>query len=363
MGFFGLEPPSLLPKDQRDKTLEQTLAMLREYGMNMVCGGPNWRIKGWKDGQPVIDFGEMDAFFALLKRYGFTGPINGYGGCRFAGLHDGYEKGRAGEQVEKNSGLPYPEALMRAWKAVDAHARASGWPTIWYAMCDETRVRDVAERELDFMKMIAKVSAAFPRTVRTSGSYSVSFGSRPQDLSDLAYWHQRFFEALDISDLNLHDPSVLAEANRLGKDVHIYNQGTSRYSFGLYQWSEFRQGVKARTQWHLNVLHGYQFFDLDGREPDTAMICYGRRGLYPTIAFERCREGAQDFCLYNTLWKLIEKARQQGWKDAAVEAAAALLEQATSAVRINQRRPPEGFDPDKLKVQAIAAIESLMGDK
>jgi hypothetical protein len=235
MGFFGLMPPSLIPKEKRWEALDQTLAMLRAYGMNAVSGGPSWSLKGWKDGQPQIDFGEMDRFVALLRKHGFTRPINGYGGLRFRGLHDGYQKGKTGAKVEQASGLPYPEALMRAWKAVDAHARQADWPTIYYAMCDETRVRDVAERELDFMQAMARASAAFPQTVRTSGSYSVQFNQRPTDRDDLLCWHQRFFEALDISSLNLHDPSVMAEARKLGKEIHIYNQGRDRYSFGLYQ--------------------------------------------------------------------------------------------------------------------------------
>jgi len=71
-------------------------------------------------------------------------------------------------------------------------------------MCDETRVRETAERELGFMQMMARVSAAFPRTIRTSGSYSVGFDRRPTDAADLLYWHQRFFEALDVSSLNRH---------------------------------------------------------------------------------------------------------------------------------------------------------------
>jgi len=359
MGFFGLMPPGLVPEEKRWDVLDQTLAMLRDHGMNAVCGGPSWTLKGWKDGRPIIDFGDCDRFFALLRKHGFTRAIGGYGGLRFRGLHDRYQKGRTGEKVERNSGLPYQEALMRAWKAVDAHARANAWPTILYAMCDETRVRDVAERELAFMKAMAKVSAAFPRTVRTSGSYSVHFNKRPSDPNDLLYWHQRFFEALDISSLNLHDPGVMAEARKLGKEVHIYNQGRTRYTFGLYQWSEFRKGVKARWQWHLNVLHGYQFFDLDGREPDTAMICYGRNAIYPTIHFERCREGAEDFYLYNTLWKLIEAKREAGQETEAVKAAAGLLDEAAAKVELNQRTPPEGFDPDAFKAKVIAANEGL----
>lgn len=358
-GFFGLEPPGEYEGEEWWRVLEETLVMLREHGMNAVSGGLNWRLVGWQDGQPRIDFDDVDRFFEVLKKHGFTRPINGYGGCRFIGLHDGYQKGESGKRVEQESGLPYEEALMRAWGVVNAHARAAGWPTILYAMCDETRVRDVAERELEFMKLMARVSAAYPETVRTSGAYSVTFTSRPTDQDDLLYWHQRFFEALDISSLNLHDDTVMEEARRLGKEVHIYNQGTSRYSFGLYQWSEYRKGVRARWQWHLNILHGYQFFDLDGREPDPAMICYGRRGLYPTILFERCREGAEDFYLYQTLWNAVQAARNRGEGGEAVERAVRLLDELEGMVKLNQRQPPAGYAPDALKLRVIAALEAL----
>ncbi len=362
MGFFGLMPPGLVPDRKRWDVLEQTLVMLKAHGMNAVSGGPNWQLTGWRDGQPLIDFGETDRFFALLRKHGFGRPVNGYGGLRFQGLHHRYEKGPAAAKVAREGGLPYEQAFLRAWGAVDRHARRAGWPTIYYAMCDETRVREVAQRELDFMKLMAKATAVYPKTVRASGSYSVNFRSRPTAADSLQYWHQRFFEVLDISSLNVHDASVMAEARKLGKDVHIYNQGRTRYTFGLYQWSEFRKGVGARWQWHLNVLHGYQFFDLDGREPDNAMICYGRKGLYPTIHFERCREGAEDFYLYQTLWNAIERMRKASPGNPALAAATQLLAGMTSRVKLNDRRPPEGFDADAFKAKVIESLEALSAD-
>jgi hypothetical protein len=360
MGFFGLEPPErMLAGAKWDRALEQTLDLLREHGMNALSGGPSLRLTGWTDGRPQIDFSACDRFFDLCKRHGFPGPINGYEGMRFVGLHDGYEKGEMAAKVAQESGLDYPTAIERAWAAVDEHARAQGWPTIFYAMCDETRVRDVAERELEFMELMAKISAKYPTTVQTSGSYSVDFHARPTDPEDLTFWHQRFFGALDVSSLNLHDDTVMAEARKLGKAVHIYNQGTSRYSFGLYQWSEFRKGVRARWQWHLNVLHGYQFFDLDGREPDTSMICYGRNGIYPTIQFERCREGAEDFYLYQTLARAVEAARAAGGKADAAGKAAKLLERLTAGIAIDQREAPPGYDPYATKLAVVQALEEL----
>ncbi len=360
MGFFGLEPPdTMLMPSQPGPALEQTLDLLREHGMNALSGGPSFRLVGWRDGQPQVDFGSCDEFFALCRKHGFMKAINGYGGLRFVGLHDGYEKGDTAKKVEQDSGLDYETAFLRAWEVVDTHARANSWPLIYYAMCDETRVREVAERELEFMRLMAKASAKFPQTVRTSGAYSVDFTSRPTDENDLKTWHQRFFGALDASSLNGHDRSVMDEAKKLGKEVHIYNQGTSRYSFGLYQWSEFRKGVTARWQWHLNILHGYQFFDLDGREPDTAMICYGRNAIYPTIAFERSREGAEDFYLYETLAHTIDANQKANRKPAETQRAAELLQRLTDSVALNQHDEPPGFDAEKVKLDVVRAMEEM----
>jgi hypothetical protein len=261
--------------------------------------------------------------------------------------------------VEQASGLAYETALMRCWQAVDRHARQEQWPTILYAMCDETRVREQAEQELEFMQLMSRVSQTVPGTVRTSGSYSVDFGRRPTDRDDLLYWHQRFFEVLDISSLNLHGESVMEEAKRLNREIHIYNQGVTRYSFGLYQWSEYRKGVRARWQWHLNILHGYQFFELDGREPDTAMIRYGRRALYPTIEFERCREGAEDFYLCQTLWNAARKAGGRAAHGEEARSAAGVLTAWESRIRLGQRTPPSGFDADAVKADMIRALERL----
>ena len=360
MGYFGLMPPNLVPAEQRDLVLDETLLMLREHGMNAVSGGPNLRLTGWSNGRPQIDFDEVDRFMKRLKHHGFTKAVNGYGGLRIAGLHDRYVQGETGRKVEQESGLPYPEALLRTWKTVDSHARRAGWPLIYYAMCDETRVRRAAEAELEFMKLMAGVSQTFPKTLRTSGSYSVSFDRRPDDLDDMLTWHQRFLEALDVSSLNNHDPSVMTEAKKLDKEIHIYNQGRTRYSFGLYQWSEFQKGVRARWQWHLNVLHGYQFFDLDGREPDTAMICYGRERIYPTIHFERCREGAEDFYLLQTLSRRLKSLRRASKDSPDIQTAETLLNSTTASVLLNQRHPPEGYDADQTKGQLVEALEKLL---
>ncbi len=360
MGYYGMNPPPIVPKDRWPALIDKSMRLLQQHGMNALGGGANFYLKGFKDGKPEIDFADMDAFVTLAQEYGFTRAVDSYSGANLKGINDGYQIGKTGKGWAEKTGLSYEEVLMRAWKSVDEHARKVGWPLIYVVLCDETRHRADAEPELEFMTLMSKVSKAFPKTLRTDGAYSVSFNTRPESKDDMLYWHQRYFETLDASTLNVHDESVLAEAAKLGKEVHIYNQGLSRYSFGLYQWSEYRKGVKARWQWHLNDMYGYQFFDLDGWTNDEMMIFYGRNAIYPAVAFERCREGAEDFYLYQMLWNLIEKGSGE---PAAREKAKALLEDAVTKLKVNQCQTPEWFDADAMKAQAVEAIESLTSGK
>jgi hypothetical protein len=89
------------------------------------------------------------------------------------------------------------------------------------------------------------------------------------------------------------------------------------------------------------------------------MICYGRKAIYPTIEFERCREGAEDFYLYQTLWNRIEELRRAGGNSPAADAATALLENAVSGIRLDQTQPSPDFDADALKAKVLSVIENL----
>ena len=158
--------------------------------------------------------------------------------------------------------------------------------------------------------------------------------------------------------MNGHDQSVLDMAKQLGTDVWIYNQGQSRYSFGYYQWSEYMKGVKGRMQWHLFPLHGWQYFDLDGREPDTGVIAYhSKYGILPTLNLARVREGVEDMLYCQTLSDLV--AKNPNHPKAAD--AKALLDKINSGIKLGQRQCPGWLDQDKARADLAALIIALGG--
>ena len=355
MGFFGIMPPGAIPANRQQAVLEQTMQMLSEHGMNYVCGAPSFTLKGWKNGKPIIDFAATDAFISLTQKHGFTGPISGYGGPGLAGSSDGDTAGETAKKVAAESGMPYEQALMKAWGAVDEHARNANWPLIQVKLCDEPRVPESAQLQVEYMTIMAKISKQYAKSIRTIGYYSASFNKRPTDKKDMQCWEQQIFNTLDASSLNSHDQSVMDEAVKLGKEVHIYNQGTDRYSWGLYQWNEYVKGVRSRLEWHMSNLSGYQFFDFDGRTPDFAAVCYGKDTLYPTILFENARQGAQDFYLCQTLSNLVKS----GAGSAAAQTKAKSVLDDLAKPNIGDRKMPSGLNIDKVKTQLVEAIESL----
>lgn len=324
---------------------------LRRAGFNSFSGGKRIGLSGFeKDGTPKLDFTGMDTYMKMLKEAGYTQEGWGYGGGTIQ--HIGYTKdtGFFGKW-EKSTGLSYDALLKKVFDRYKQHIDTNQWLPIVYGLVDETRNVDVARQQVAQQKAINKAAP----WLKTGGSYSVTYGKgrNPKD------YHQWIFESLRVSSLNRHDDAVMKMAKELGKQVYIYNQGQSRYSFGAYQWSEFRKGVHGRQQWHLHIQHGFQFFDLDGREPDTGVLYYGVEGPIPTLAFVRCAEGADDFYYLQTLYNRIETMKKKGASAQAIQKAGAVLREIESKIKINERKKPQWLDNDELRRRCATAIQEL----
>jgi hypothetical protein len=334
-GFFGTHLPDGLPAARVATAWCDLFKLQKEYGMNTVSGGPSIPFKGLDgSGRPRLDFRACDDYFRAAREAGFTREIHVYGGpAMIEGLHDGYVIGETGQKWERDTGKPFGELLKIVWTAVREHGREKGWPPLAYGFTDEPRVIETAQEQLQLMRAYRE-SAPF---VKIGGSYSVHWSDTPLDRAI-----QEIFKTLVYSSLNAHTPADLAKSREFNKELYIYNQGTTRFSFGAYQWAEMRKGIKGRIQWHLLALHGYQFFDLDGREPDTAMVNWGREELLPTIHLARCREGADDFRFAVTLFNRA----QDSPGDPKAAAALAFLEDVNRQIELGCNEPPSAWMGD-----------------
>jgi len=350
MGFFGVGVPPQILQSRGDDAWRQLFRAMRDAGMNSFSGGPAVRFTGLDEqGKPRLDFTAVDRFMTLARQAGFGKELNAYGGPGMvSGLHDSYVVGETGYAWEKKTGKPFGELLNLVWSAVRDHAAANNWLPIAYEFTDEPRVLEPAREQLALMKLYRR----YAPFVDIGGSYSVEWNkSDPFDLTV-----QEIFKTLNWSSLNLHTQIDLDKAKEFNKRLYIYNQGRTRFSFGAYQWAEMRKGIKGRMQWHLLALHGYQFFDLDGREPDTAMIHWTKDGLLPTIHLPRCREGADDLRFATTLYNL---ARANTQSPAAADALT-WLDDISTQIPLGHPTRPQGFpDDETFRSECIRRILQL----
>lgn len=348
MGFYGTSVPRSILNARGDDAWRDLFKTLREAGINSFTGGPAVRFSGLDPaGKPLLDFTAADRFMSLAREAGFNKPVLAYGGPGMVeGLHGSYVIGEQGRAWEKKTGKPIGDLIALVWAAVRDHAKDANWLPILYEFTDEPRVLAQSQSQLDLMKLYR----AHAPWVNIGGSYSVHWDRNDPFEQSV----QEIFKTLNWSAVNLHTQADLDMAKQFGKQLHIYNQGRTRYSFGAYQWAEMSKGIAGRMQWHLLALHGYQFFNLDGREPDTAMINWGKDAILPTLSLHRCREGADDFRFAQTLHNLATKKNDRASLD--------WLGQISQQIPLNQNKPPAGFMSDELfRNECITRIKSLLG--
>jgi hypothetical protein len=349
-GFVGSFVPQELPEERRKSGWKDLGRLLLQTGSNTIVGGPYVSFRGLDEtGSPVLDFSSCDAFFKDMKEIGYKRPMYTYGGPGgLHGLHDPYSIGKIGHEWEKKTGKTFHELLKIVWGAYNEHAKKAGWPDIYHYYIEEPATVESATATLELAKAYRE---AVP-DVRFGGYYSVHWERKDptslklQELAKTAYY----------SSLNVHSHVDFDQIKEAGREMHIYNQGLSRYSFGAYQWAEMRKGAKGRLQWNTLALYGYQFFDLDGREPDSGIINWGKDEIVPSVRLARCSEGALDFRLAVTLWNLAEKKKGTPAADAAQQ----FLQEVDRSIPAGSRMAPVGFmSDDEFRSKCVEFLKKL----
>jgi hypothetical protein len=120
------------------------------------------------------------------------------------------------------------------------------------------------------------------------------------------------------------------------------NAGSDRFPFGFFFWKTAKYGVRGKVEWYYNL----------GQNERGSIVRTDGEHLWPTLAYERSREGIDDLKYLVTLEKEITAARQAGRAPAAVSRAEALLQRIANGIVDNwtayteggETFPSDGFD-------------------
>lgn len=319
----------------------QSLRKLRDYGFTSCSGLPVVSYRGFRDGAPVLDFSVGDAQMKRLKDLGFTMPVVSY--CAFSGLNT-YFKDEA--QMKAAGFSDYAAFLKAVFGAIEQHAEAAGWLPVYWNLGDEP-IGDALLRSAENAEAYRK---AFPQGPPWFTAASSFHGS------DTADPHFRLSKALHVANWNLHDEASVNLLHKAGGNWAFYNGG-NRWTYGVYLYKAAKEfDLKFRLSWHWNVVAGDPYYALDCREDDYAWCNSSPEGeLIPSVAFERLREGLDDYRRMLTLARLAkERPSSPGARDAT-----ALLTEILSGFRIGDRELKGVSSFVELRERLDAAIESL----
>ena len=135
------------------------------------------------------------------------------------------------------------------------------------------------------------------------------------------------------------------------------NAGSNRFPFGFFFWKMARHGVRGKVEWYYN---------LDNRRG--SLVRTAGTTIYPTLDYERCREGIDDLKYLCKLEELIAAAKKAGAATAQQQKAEALLKSIADSIHDDwtayrsggERFPADGFDlMDPEKAAAIGRLNSI----
>jgi hypothetical protein len=120
------------------------------------------------------------------------------------------------------------------------------------------------------------------------------------------------------------------------------NAGSDRFPFGFFFWKMTKYGVRGKVEWYYN---------LENNERGS-IVRVDRERLWPTLAYERSREGIDDLKYLVTLENRLARARQAGQALAAVQRGDALLRKISENIVANwtaytdggETFPGDGFE-------------------
>jgi len=163
---------------------------------------------------------------------------------------------------------------------------------------------------------------------------------------------------------HLINRGFIAEVQRAGAIPWFVNAGSGRFPFGFFFWKMAKHGVRGKVEW---------YWSLDNRRG--SLVRTDGAKLWPTLDYERCREGIDDLKYVLALERLVIQASRS--RTAAEEAAQAekLLARIADGIHDDwtryrqggERFPADGFevmDPEKASTMgSFDAIRRAVADQ
>ncbi len=282
---FGLGFNYSKPDDDKDgKILAAHLGDMREHGMTCVAPLYNWH-------QPVhdSDTSELGVLLEAYKKAGFPGTFY-WAPPMDLQLTDlaGY-----GDETSRRWQQKYIQVMRLMYEETRKH----GVPTL-FSIGDELTNKGlegvgIAGRLAKFVwEELPEIATTSDmngyREVMAMAPYlNVATFNNGWDGADHHNGGRRLLNRAFLEELQ----------SKTGAIPWFVNAGSGRFSFGFFFWKMSKYGVKGKVEWYYNL-----------RNEQGSLVRTQGDTVFPTLDYERCREGIDDLKYLCTLESLLAKA-------------------------------------------------------
>ncbi|HUS90744.1 MAG TPA: hypothetical protein VM695_02800, partial [Phycisphaerae bacterium] len=156
---------------------------------------------------------------------------------------------------------------------------------------------------------------------------------------------------------HLINKAFIEEVRKTGAIPWFVNGGVGRFPYGFFFWKMSKYGVRGKVEWYYN---------LDNRKGSVVRTEEAR--LWPTLDYERCREGVDDLKYLCRLEELAAAAKKAERAAPERQAAEALLQRIADGIADDwsaytsggQRFPADGLDVmDPEKAAGMGDLDAI----
>jgi len=329
------------PKDPA--ALAAHFADMREHGM--TCVGPlyHWHLPVHDD-----DTSELAAMLRAYKKAGFPGV------CYFATPMELQLSALAGYGSETSR--RWQQKFIEVMRKLHAEMRKHDVRTVT-SIGDELTNKGVEGVEI--AGRLAKFAwEELPEIATASdmNGYREVMAMAPY-LNVAAF--NNGWDGIDHHNAGRHliNKAFIEEVRKTGAIPWFVNGGVGRFPYGFFFWKMSKYGVRGKVEWYYN---------LDNRKGSVVRTEEAR--LWPTLDYERCREGVDDLKYLCRLEELAAAAKKAERAAPERQAAEALLQRIADGIADDwsaytsggQRFPADGLDVmDPEKAAGMGDLDAI----
>jgi len=314
------------PKDP--KALEAHLADMRAHGM--TCVAPLYQFH-----LPVhdADTSELGAFIEAYKRAGFRPPLY------FATPMGLQLSDLAGYGSE--TGKRWQQKYIKVMRLMQAEVDKHGMPVLM-SIGDE-----LTNKGVEGVKIAGRLARfvweELPEIATTGDMNGYMEVMAMAPYLNVATFNNGW-DGIDHHNKGrtLINKAFIAELQeKTGAIPWFVNAGSGRFPFGFFFWKMTRHGVRGKVEWYYNL-----------NNERGSLVRTDGATVWPTLEYERSREGVDDLKYVCKLEALVKQAKDAGKAAAERRKAEALLERIADGIQDDwsaytqggARFPADGFE-------------------